>query len=146
MIQRPPRSTRTATLFPYTTLFRSFRGTRSRDIRAPNIVELDSPSKQKGTTITDPTLNNAAFVINTFEQGNPALKPEIADTITLGLVYRPTASSGLRASVDGYDIKIKDAIILPGAQEVDRKSVVSGMSVTVRVDLGGHGINKKKQN
>src|SRR3546814_18861810 len=82
-----------------------FRGTRSRDIRAPNIVELDSPSKQKGTTITDPTLNNAAFVINTFEQGNPALKPEIADTITLGLVYRPTASSGLRASVDGYDLK-----------------------------------------
>src|SRR3546814_20605336 len=44
--------------------------------------------------------------------------PEIADTITLGLVYRPTASSGLRASVDGYDIKIKDAIILPGAQDV----------------------------
>src|SRR3546814_15993145 len=95
MIRRPPGSTRTDTLFPYTTLFRS-----------------------KGTTITDPTLNNAAFVINTFEQGNPALKPEIADTITLGLVYRPTASSGLRASVDGYDIKIKDAIILPGAQDV----------------------------
>src|SRR3546814_9870800 len=94
MIRRPPGSTRTDTLFPYTTLFRS-----------------------KGTTITDPTLNNAAFVINTFEQGNPALKPEIADTITLGLVYRPTASSGLRASVDGYDIKIKDAIILPGAQD-----------------------------
>src|SRR3546814_18104702 len=47
-----------------------FRGTRSRDIRAPNIVELDSPSKQKGTTIKDPTLNNAAFVINTFEPGN----------------------------------------------------------------------------
>src|SRR3546814_17949055 len=70
-----------------------FRGTRSRDIRAPNIVELDSPSKQKGTTITDPTLNNAAFVITTFEQGNPALKPEIADPITLGLVYRPTAPS-----------------------------------------------------
>src|SRR3546814_13179069 len=99
-----------------------FRGTRSLDIRAPNIVELDSPSKQKGTTITDPTLNNAAFVINTFEQGNPALKPEIADTITLGLVYRPTASSGLRASVDGYDIKIKDAIILPGAKEIGRAS------------------------
>src|SRR3546814_4285663 len=26
MIRRPPRSTRTDTLFPYTTLFRSFRG------------------------------------------------------------------------------------------------------------------------
>src|SRR3546814_9503987 len=32
MIRRPPRSTRTDTLFPYTTLFRS-RGTRARDRR-----------------------------------------------------------------------------------------------------------------
>src|SRR3546814_3841107 len=31
MIRRPPRSTRTDTLFPYTTLFRS--GTRVRDLR-----------------------------------------------------------------------------------------------------------------
>src|SRR3546814_5352466 len=31
MIRRPPRSTRTDTLFPYTTLFRSlFRGARAR--------------------------------------------------------------------------------------------------------------------
>src|SRR3546814_13253509 len=28
MMRRPPRSTRTDTLFPYTTLFRSFRGRR----------------------------------------------------------------------------------------------------------------------
>src|SRR3546814_7746458 len=30
MIRRPPRSTRTDTLFPYTTLFRSFRGAAHR--------------------------------------------------------------------------------------------------------------------
>src|SRR3546814_4680688 len=30
MIRRPPRSTRTATLFPYTTLFRSGRADRSK--------------------------------------------------------------------------------------------------------------------
>src|SRR3546814_5455548 len=30
MIRRPPRSTRTDTLFPYTTLFRSFIGSRRR--------------------------------------------------------------------------------------------------------------------
>src|SRR3546814_4649965 len=30
MIRRPPRSTRTDTLFPYTTLFRSARGLRHR--------------------------------------------------------------------------------------------------------------------
>src|SRR3546814_6912539 len=37
MIRRPPRSTRTDTLFPYTTLFRSPR--RSEDDRRPAVVE-----------------------------------------------------------------------------------------------------------
>src|SRR3546814_5305246 len=38
MIRRPPRSTRTDTLFPYTTLFRSHCGTfpRSCEIRGPS--------------------------------------------------------------------------------------------------------------
>src|SRR3546814_1249550 len=36
MIRRPPRSTRTDTLFPYTTLFRSFRDVLSRySLRPP---------------------------------------------------------------------------------------------------------------
>src|SRR3546814_4973435 len=35
MIRRPPRSTRTDTLFPYTTLFRSRRAIRCRGRRAP---------------------------------------------------------------------------------------------------------------
>src|SRR3546814_5985900 len=33
MIRRPPRSTRTDTLFPYTTLFRSYCAVRSRGLR-----------------------------------------------------------------------------------------------------------------
>src|SRR3546814_21114552 len=33
MIRRPPRSTRTDTLFPYTTLFRSARGLAAADLR-----------------------------------------------------------------------------------------------------------------
>src|SRR3546814_13680181 len=45
MIRRPPRSTRTDTLFPYTTLFRSqrFRGARAAaaaDIRHDHVVAL----------------------------------------------------------------------------------------------------------
>src|SRR3546814_5261729 len=35
MIRRPPRSTRTDTLFPYTTLFRSARGRRMRASSPP---------------------------------------------------------------------------------------------------------------
>src|SRR3546814_16453129 len=44
MIQRPPRSTRTDTLFPYTTLFRSL--TTSRNVRATLISILQFPDGQ----------------------------------------------------------------------------------------------------
>src|SRR3546814_6655744 len=43
MIRRPPRSTRTDTLFPYTTLFRSFAADRTRarvDVKADHGVLL----------------------------------------------------------------------------------------------------------
>src|SRR3546814_12614462 len=39
MIRRPPRSTRTDTLFPYTTLFRSFGGRLVPVMAGPNTVE-----------------------------------------------------------------------------------------------------------
>src|SRR3546814_7451188 len=42
MIRRPPRSTRTDTLFPYTTLFRSGTCSRGR-----NMSEHGSPKKEK---------------------------------------------------------------------------------------------------
>src|SRR3546814_14266230 len=41
MIRRPPRSTRTDTLFPYTTLFRSYR----RPNLAPAAVTADRPMR-----------------------------------------------------------------------------------------------------
>src|SRR3546814_10834454 len=47
MIRRPPRSTRTDTLFPYTTLFRSAR-TRSR--RFSNLARSASPRRAPGLT------------------------------------------------------------------------------------------------
>src|SRR3546814_7721958 len=40
MIRRPPRSTRTATLFPYTTLFRSL-GDYAVEVEQPAQVEID---------------------------------------------------------------------------------------------------------
>src|SRR3546814_13680105 len=43
MIRRPPRSTRTDTLFPYTTLFRSVH--RSRRRRPENLAVLDPAPK-----------------------------------------------------------------------------------------------------
>src|SRR3546814_2215539 len=46
MIRRPPRSTRTDTLFPYTTLFRSLRdanGDGMAEVKTPFITDLYSP-------------------------------------------------------------------------------------------------------
>src|SRR3546814_9081389 len=42
MIRRPPRSTRTDTLFPYTTLFRSVRSANPRNRRASSGVQSTS--------------------------------------------------------------------------------------------------------
>src|SRR3546814_6099146 len=41
MIRRPPRSTRTDTLFPYTTLFRSLHGPEPAQLRPPRPRRFD---------------------------------------------------------------------------------------------------------
>lgn len=66
------------------------RTTRSRDIRAPNLIELFTPQTQSLPTDPRPTVarptNNAGFVVG----GNPNLTPEKSITQTVGV----TASSG----------------------------------------------------
>src|SRR3546814_21157365 len=48
MIRRPPRSTRTDTLFPYTTLFRSGYGRRRNGLRSPTSRMLYRNRKERG--------------------------------------------------------------------------------------------------
>jgi len=86
-----------------------FRGTLSRDIRAPNLFELfagatsgllnyipPAPFLQVGDT--RPTLGG----------GNRNLVPEVANTLSFGVVLEPV--SGFNISVDYYDIDLKGAI------------------------------------
>src|SRR3546814_1968147 len=67
MIRRPPRSTRTDTLFPYTTLFRSRRWHSCKSIVEPkmslNLADLaQSLSDSDATTATpNPALNDIAI-------------------------------------------------------------------------------------
>jgi iron complex outermembrane receptor protein len=61
------------------------------------------------------TPNNPAGQYNGLLGGNPKLKPEIADTYTFGLVMTPTALPSFSATVDVFDIKIKDVISSYGA-------------------------------
>src|SRR3546814_17758857 len=96
MIRRPPRSTRTDTLFPYTTLFRS---PRARQSAAADITYF-------------PRCRISGLHLILFQK----------------IVKRCPADPQHRGC----------------AAPIDRKSVVSVKSVSVRLDLGGRRIIKKK--
>ncbi|HEX8840586.1 MAG TPA: TonB-dependent receptor, partial [Sphingomicrobium sp.] len=119
-----------------------FRGNYQRAVRAPNIAELFTPQTTVLTNLnSDPCagaapLNNANLRAICIAQGAPAasigtiqnptagqanittggnlnLKPEKASTWTVGAVIRPSFFSGFSATVDYYNIKVKDAITVP---------------------------------
>lgn len=91
-----------------------FRGNISHDIRAPNLDELFAAGTARTNSVIIPTGANAPqtgslqFVQNAF--GNRALKPEVADSWTLGAIFEPGFLPGFSLSFDYYQIKIKDAI------------------------------------
>ncbi len=99
------------------------RATRSRDIRAPGIGDLYSKdSLSPNVILTDRVAAGAPSVsVPTALAGNPNLKPEKADTTTVGFTYQPGWFTGFGLSVDYYDIEIKDVLQAVGAQEtIDR--------------------------
>src|SRR3546814_13916161 len=121
MIRRPPRSTRTDTLFPYTTLFRSPRRCcreRGRRTRRPN------PPASKGAA---PPMKVDLF---DFE-----LPPE-------RIALRPAAPRNAARMLVLDGAEPRDAHV--GDLPQDRTRVVSGKSVSVRVALGGRRILTKK--
>src|SRR3546814_15942369 len=105
MIRRPPRSTRTDTLFPYTTLFRS-------------ALHILIARKEEG---------RAAHHIGAGE-----------DQVVIG-------RGAVNGTIAGIAIVAAGNFVGDRDRKRDRKSVVSGKSVSVRVDLGGRRIIKNKQ-
>ncbi|OYX94997.1 MAG: hypothetical protein B7Y74_05530, partial [Novosphingobium sp. 35-62-5] len=119
-----------------------FRGVRSRSMRAPNFGELYEPTitRQAGS-ITDPceagdyyqsatrSANCRSLGVVTplgdvkvgpliSTSGNPNLKPETSQSLTLGLVLRPNALRGFEATIDYWDINIRDVITQYGETTV----------------------------
>ena len=94
---------------PFTGL--RFRVVRSRDIRAPNILELNQQVQlvSSGNVGIDPK-TGANVVFASYTSGNRFLKPEIANTFSGGVVLRPTFLKGFSVSLDYYDIKVADAV------------------------------------
>jgi outer membrane receptor protein involved in Fe transport len=96
------------------------RLTKSRDVREPSFSELFD-AQGSGATIIDPVFQGENTLINTIRGGNPNLRPEYANTRTVGFVYQPSFTpilEGLSVSVDVYDVDIKDAVSQLGAQRI----------------------------
>jgi outer membrane receptor protein involved in Fe transport len=131
----------------------TFRGTLSHSVRAPNIGELFSPQSQTFLFINDPCdvalqnngsqyrIANCAALLTTLgldpasytdpnsssvgglQTGNDALSEETSRSWTLGVILRPRFATGLTVALDAYDVKIRDAISTPEAQDVANNCV-----------------------
>jgi outer membrane receptor protein involved in Fe transport len=65
------------------------------------------------------SVTNKTYPQYTNAKGNPALRPEEADTATAGIIFSPSFIPGLQLSVDYYRINLKGAISsVSAAQEL----------------------------
>src|SRR3546814_16560076 len=128
MIRRPPRSTRTDTLFPYTTLFRSPEGRPRHHLYAD-----DSRGRGGDARLRADRRGAQRRLRRLLARGDP--RPDRGLRERLGDLRRRGAARRQGGAAQGP--------CRPGARThrveggADRKSVVWGKSVSVRVELGG---------
>ncbi|HEV2703317.1 MAG TPA: TonB-dependent receptor [Steroidobacteraceae bacterium] len=94
------------------------RATYSRDVRAANLDERFDRTGGAASVIDYGRTGNPPESITIVQGGNPAVKPETADTVTAGLVYRPSYLPGADLSVDWFDTSLKNAIQAYTAQQI----------------------------
>jgi iron complex outermembrane recepter protein len=94
----------------------------SNDIRAPFISELftSQPPGFNHSPLGSPfsPSNGSAVNITSTNQGNSRLQPEVATTVSGGVVLTPHWIEGLTLSLDWYSIVIKSAVFSAGAGQV----------------------------
>lgn len=105
------------------------RFTKSRDVRAANMSERFDVTGGINA-LDDPRYPELGpYNITRFSGGNPAVRPEEADTTTIGFVLTPTSAPAFSLSLDWYEIEITDAIGQLGVQAVANRceeSIVAG--------------------
>jgi iron complex outermembrane receptor protein len=94
------------------------RATVSRDVRAANLDERFDRTGGAATVIDYGMPGNPTENITIVQGGNPAVKPETADTVTAGIVYRPQWLPGADLSIDWFDTSLKNAIQAYTAQQI----------------------------
>src|SRR3546814_9402012 len=91
MIRRPPRSTRTDTLLPYTTLFRSCLAVgvaRDRDRSGGRRGHLRSHRRQVGWTVAPIPGRAQAFVAIAKGHARPIAQPALREALDVGRRHR----------------------------------------------------------
>lgn len=87
-----------------------FRGTISRDIRAPTLNDLYAPATIQASNALD-QLTNITASVPSYRAGNPALLSEIGHTKTVGVVWQPGWAPRFSLAVDGFFITVDNAIV-----------------------------------
>src|SRR3546814_17344611 len=128
MIRRPPRSTRTDTLFPFTTLFRSRQSSPSNSAAAWAGDIRITPSRTPGQTNLPPSSRLCT-----------STKPVRSQTKILILSARFDRNTKA-APLTGPRTNIHRT----HAASTDQKSVEEGKSVYIREELGGRRTLKQK--
>ena len=124
----------------------TIRAVASQDIRAPNIGELDTPAYPSSIDTLPNPLPNGIPVFNAFgvapgqsvnlheiAGGNPNLKPEVAHTVSFGVVLQ--YANSFTASFDHYRIKIDDAITTLPAQVIVQSCAAGDASACAQISL-----------
>jgi iron complex outermembrane receptor protein len=99
------------------------RSTYSKDLRAATMAEKFDRTGGLGA-ITDygydisGTADASKYQITIYSNGSPDIKPENAQTTTIGFVYQPRWLEGLNFTADFYNVEIKDNITAMGAAAV----------------------------
>lgn len=102
------------------------RATRSKDIRAPTLYDLFAGRDLGLVSFTDTGVTNLTQINTNYTGGNPDLMPEVANTTSIGIIYQPSFLPGLTASIDYYELTIKDAITNISASVAHNDCVASG--------------------
>jgi iron complex outermembrane receptor protein len=85
------------------------RSVWSVDIRAPTVQDLFAPANVNTGSATDPKTGLPVSIIANV-LGNPALSPEVARTISGGVVLTPHWVPGLTFSLDWYNLNLTSGI------------------------------------
>jgi len=93
------------------------RGSYGTGFRAPTLVDLWQPQVLGSSEqFNDPATGQTDLQVNSLTGGNPNLKPEKSKQGSIGLVLQPLQNASV--SLDYFNLKIKDIISTPSAQEV----------------------------